>query len=343
MATEWREDQVPSLCTCADISVFLQVCFIYFETTSYDHHLCPSHLNPRIVAPVLFPPNMTNWKSPAVVTAEYFALIKFYHAIWGALIWEFVVNIGFEYSVFTGKRKFRSSFLLYLAARWCPLFCVITILVGFDPVNRISCQAIVTFVFLFSHLSLACASALIVLRIAAIWGLNKIVISIASAAWLADAGALIHGVVVLHGTRSRDLPVGACEITNILETRTNILASFVTDLVLLALMLTGLLRWENARRKGGIWWLLYTQGLAWMIIVTVAEAPITVLILLNLNDSMNLMFQLPARWCLVPRELLDVSSLINFLLFSRYYDNWRFTRVPWTVGLCPQGRRRTYE
>ncbi|KAH8985480.1 hypothetical protein EDB92DRAFT_1361818 [Lactarius akahatsu] len=225
---------------------------------------------------------------------EYFALIKLYHAIWGVLIWEFVVNIGFEYSVFTGKRKFRSSFLLYLAARWCPLFCVITILVGFDSVNRINCQAVVIFVFLFSHLSLACASALIVLRIAAIWGLNKIVISIASVAWLADAGTLIYGVVVLHGTWSRDLPVGACKITNTLETRTNILASFATDLVLLALMLTGLLRWENARRKGGIWWLLYTQGLAWMIIVTVAEAPITVLILLDLNDPMNVILQLPA-------------------------------------------------
>ncbi|KAH8980778.1 hypothetical protein EDB92DRAFT_2107125 [Lactarius akahatsu] len=226
---------------------------------------------------------MTDWKSPVVITAEYFALIKLYHAIWGALIWEFVVNIGFEYSVFTGKRKFRLSFLLYLAARWCPLFCVITILVGFDPVNQVNCQAFVIFVFLFSHLSLACAEALIVMRIAAIWGLNKIAISIASAAWLADVGTLIHGVVVLHGTWSRDLPVGACIITNTLETRTNIIVSFVTDLVLLALMLTGLLRWENARRKGGIWWLLFTQGLAWMIIVTVAEAPITVFILLNLN------------------------------------------------------------
>ncbi|KAI9436260.1 hypothetical protein H4582DRAFT_2078859 [Lactarius indigo] len=58
-------------------------------------------------------------------------------------------------------------------------------------------------------------------------------------------------------------------------------------------MLTGLLRWENARQKGGIWWLLYTQGLAWIIIVAVAEVPIVVSILLNLNNPMNLMFQLP--------------------------------------------------
>ncbi|KAH9030074.1 hypothetical protein EDB84DRAFT_1579032 [Lactarius hengduanensis] len=187
-------------------------------------------------------------------------------------------------------------------------------LVGFDPVNRINCQAFVIFVFLFSHLSLACAEALIVLRIAAIWGLNKIAISIAAAAWLADAGSLIHGifissfgspdilkcypgsrdpgVVVLHGTWNEF--EGVCQVVNTPKTSTNIIVSFVTDLVLLALMLIGLLRWENARLKGGIWWLLFTQGLAWMIIVTVAEAPITVFILLNLNDPMNLMFQLPA-------------------------------------------------
>ncbi|KAH9032863.1 hypothetical protein EDB85DRAFT_1953302 [Lactarius pseudohatsudake] len=65
----------------------------------------------------------------------------------GILIWEFVVYIGFEYSFFTGKRKFRSSFLLYLAARWFPMLAIIVILVGFDSANRINCQAYVISVF----------------------------------------------------------------------------------------------------------------------------------------------------------------------------------------------------
>ncbi|KAH9002787.1 hypothetical protein EDB86DRAFT_212121 [Lactarius hatsudake] len=238
---------------------------------------------------------MTDWKSPAVITAEYFALIKLCHAMSGILFWEFVINIGFEFSVFTGKRKFRSSFLLYLGARWCPLFCAITILVGFDSMTRLKfyrCQAYAISVFLFSHLSLASASALIVLRIAAIWGLNKIAISIASIVWLANTGSLIHSIVVVHAAWSDS--EGCCKITNPSETRINIPITFVTDLALLLLMLIGLLRWENAHHRGGIWWLLYTQGLAWMIIVTLAEALITVFILLNLNDAMNLMFQVPA-------------------------------------------------
>ncbi|KAH8985485.1 hypothetical protein EDB92DRAFT_2105594 [Lactarius akahatsu] len=235
---------------------------------------------------------MTDWKSPAVITAEYcpslgpptfltiyicitVALIKLCHTISGILIWEFVMNIGFEYSVFTGKRKFRSSFLLYLGARWYPLFCVITILVGFDSTNRINCQAYAIFVFV---------------RLCGISSITcKIAISIASAAWLANTGSLIHSIAIVRATWSE----GFCKITNISETRSNIPVTFVTDSVLLALMFTGLLRLENAHQRGGVWWLLYTQGLAWMIIVVVAQAPITVFILLDLNDPMDVMFQAP--------------------------------------------------
>ncbi|KAH9036284.1 hypothetical protein EDB84DRAFT_1483201 [Lactarius hengduanensis] len=234
---------------------------------------------------------MTDWKSPAVVKAEFAALVKFFHAMGGVLIWEFLVNLGFDYSFFTGERKFRSSFLLYLGARWFPLFAVVGILVGFDSANRIDCQAYAILVFIFSHLSFAFASALIVLRIAAIWGLNKIAISIASAAWLANTGSQIHSIAVVHATWSESI----CEITNTHETKTNILVTFITDLVLLALMLTGLLRWKNSHQRGGVWWILYTQGFAWMIIVVVAEVPATVFIILNRNDPMNLMFQVPAR------------------------------------------------
>ncbi|KAI9436253.1 hypothetical protein H4582DRAFT_464548 [Lactarius indigo] len=233
---------------------------------------------------------MTDWNSPAVITAQYFALIKICHAMAGIVIWEFVVYLDFEYSVFTGKRKFRSSFLLYLGTRWLPVFVVIGTLVEFIPTNRINCQAFVISIFLFSFLSMMSASALIVLRIAAIWGLNKIAISIASATWLANTASLIHRLAVVRSTRSG----GVCQITDSSGMKSNILVTFITDFVLLVLMLIGLLRWENARQRGGVWWLLYTQDLAWMITVVVAQAPVTVFVLLNLNDPMNVMFQVPA-------------------------------------------------
>jgi hypothetical protein len=44
-----------------------------------------------------------------------------------------------------------------------------------------------------------------------------------------------------------------------LRTRLFIFSTFASDLVFLAFMLAGVLRWKEPRRKGGIWWVLYTQ------------------------------------------------------------------------------------
>ncbi|KAH9032865.1 hypothetical protein EDB85DRAFT_2274910 [Lactarius pseudohatsudake] len=247
---------------------------------------------------------MSDWKSPAVIAAEYFALIKVCHVMAGILIWELVVYIGFEYSFLTGKRKFRSSFLecgminsswyiqLYLGldgSLFSPL-----LLYSWDSTPQTRSTASWGCVVIFLSLDDFCLgpdwAAYQDTLSAAIWGLNKIAISITFIVWLVHAGFLIHSVVVLRAAWRG----GVCTITNPSQTRNNIPVTLVTDLVLLVLMLTGLLRWENARQRGGVWWLLYTQGLAWMTTVVVAEALITVFILLNLNDAMNLMFQLPA-------------------------------------------------
>ncbi|KAH9014749.1 hypothetical protein EDB85DRAFT_2028696, partial [Lactarius pseudohatsudake] len=83
------------------------------------------------------------------------------------------------------------------------LFAIIVILVGVDSPNRINCQACVTSLFLFSYLSTISASALIGLRIAAIWGLNKIAISIAFIAWLVHTGFLIHSAFIPSSWLSR--------------------------------------------------------------------------------------------------------------------------------------------
>jgi len=58
-------------------------------------------------------------------------------------------------------------------------------------------------------------------------------------------------------------------------------------------MLIGVLRWKEARQKGGVWWVLYTQGLAWVAVITLAEIPPLVFVFLNLNVPMDLMFLTP--------------------------------------------------
>jgi hypothetical protein len=52
---------------------------------------------------------------------------------------------------------------------------------------------------------------------------------------------------------------GFCVLDDALQARTFIFSTFATDLMLLALMLVGVLRWKMDCEMSGIWWVLFTQ------------------------------------------------------------------------------------
>ncbi|KAH8994732.1 hypothetical protein EDB86DRAFT_3167588 [Lactarius hatsudake] len=229
---------------------------------------------------------MVDWNGSTTIIAEMTALIRVVHVIGGIYIWEIILCLGFEYSVITKKRKFTWPFLLYLGCRWCPLFSIMFQFLGPDVSHKIDCQACVVLAFISAYLSFMCASALIFLRVAVLWDRNKTVITFACAVWIGNTIIYAYSLTTL-----RSAWVGLCTILNPEFARISILSTFTTDLILLVLMLTGLKRWNHAPRTHGVWRLLWTQGLIWVMVVTLAEVPPTVFILLNLNDPLNLMFQ----------------------------------------------------
>jgi len=141
----------------------------------------------------------------------------------------------------------------------------------------------------FGTLSLLSASTLVILRTFALWERSRAVIVIGSTLWLANATSYIYSISTFRGHQIN----GVCALTR--SSRTGIIgiSAFITDFVLLVLMLGGVLRWPNSRRRGGIWWLLYTQGLVWVVVFTLAELPALIFIVLDLNDPMNLIFIAP--------------------------------------------------
>jgi len=252
---------------------------------------------------------MVNWRDPNVVDAETVALIKFVHVIGGIYIWEFVSQLGFEYSVFTKKRKFTWSFLLYLGCRWFPLFAITSQFLGLDVSHKIDCQVWIIMTFVFGNLSFACASALVILRVAAIWDLNKLVVSLSFTVWLGNITAFAYSMIPLRSTW-----IGSCIISQTNLSKISVLSAFVTDIILLVLMLTGLMRWKHAQNASGVWRLLRRQCLIWIAIVTLAGVPATVFAFLNLNDPFNLIFQVLAviitalGAARIHRELVDYPA-----------------------------------
>jgi hypothetical protein len=100
-----------------------------------------------------------------------------------------------------------------------------------------------------------------------------VVTAIASVFWLEDAASFIYGLLLfLHSPRARSsellsvvvtsrghLADGYCVFEHTLRTRICIISTFISDLVLIALMISGVLRWKGVHDKVGTWWLLYRQ------------------------------------------------------------------------------------
>ncbi|KAH9021229.1 hypothetical protein EDB84DRAFT_1580928 [Lactarius hengduanensis] len=230
---------------------------------------------------------MVDWSNSATIAAENVALAKLVHVIGGIYIWEIVSCLGFEFSVISKKRKFTWSFLLYLGCRWCPLFALALQFLGFDVSHKINCQACVVLSFAFAYLSFMCTSALIILRVVALWNHSKTIIAFTCAVWIGNTTIYAYSLTTLRSAWNDSF----CVILHTDHGRISVFSTFTTDLILLVLMLAGLKCWKNAPKSCGIWRLLRTQGLIWVMIVTLVEIPPVIFVFLNLNDPMNLISQ----------------------------------------------------
>ncbi|KAH9979050.1 hypothetical protein BGW80DRAFT_713106 [Lactifluus volemus] len=271
---------------------------------------------------------MTDWHDPALVATESFALVKLMHVLGGIYIWELLYNIDLEYSVITRKRRFTWAFPLYLGCRWCPLFAIVSQFLGFDTSNIIDCQAWVVATFMFGYFSFAFSSALIVLRVVALWDRNKVTTTLASVCWLATFVSYIYS-----GATARAIWDGdSCIVVNAEHTKIAVFSTFISDIALLFLMLIGLLRWKNCQRCG-VWWFMCTQGSIWIVLLTLAEVPPVVLIILNLNDPLNLMFQVLALIIMAIGASRIYRGLTDHPALNRYSAK-EVANIEWSKDLA---------
>jgi len=232
---------------------------------------------------------MTDWHDLSLINAENIALVKLCHVLGGLYIWEFVWSIGYEYSIITGRRKLTRTSPLYIGTRWLTLTLVIIELVAFNVRHGINCQTMITLNFVFGTLSLMSASTLVILRAIALWEQNKVIIAIGIILWLAEATIYLYSMSSFRG----EFGEGYCRFNRGSHVDILVLCIFITDFSTLALMVAGVLRWSHIRGRGGIWWLLYTQGLAWIVIFNLAALPPLIFVFLHLNDAMDRMFLVP--------------------------------------------------
>ncbi|KAF8261449.1 hypothetical protein EI94DRAFT_1745958 [Lactarius quietus] len=264
---------------------------------------------------------MTNFQDPKVVQADGAAFMKVLYVVGGVYIWEFFTSLWFEWQIITGKRSYRWSIWLYSGCRFSALFAIITIFIGFNVTTPIDCRAWLVMVFFFAYGAFVFASALIVLRILAIWEREWLPCTIAIIAWLINIACYIHNMTWSEAIW--DTEQATCLVIKTSRNMTTITVTLGEDLVLLSLMLIGLRRYGDVGMYG-LWRFLHLQGLLWLLLVTVAEIPTTVFIYLNLNDYFNLMFQTPELIMMAVGASRIYRSLADYSMSDFNLENERF-------------------
>ncbi|KAH9024117.1 hypothetical protein EDB84DRAFT_446754 [Lactarius hengduanensis] len=253
---------------------------------------------------------MVNFHDPAVIKADFNALVNMTHCLAGVFLWDFLTTLDFEWDYITGRREFRWTLLLYSLSRLGALGTTICNIVGFNATHQINCQQWVLWSLITAYTSFTCASALISLRVVAIWGRNYLVMALIIGIWLTNVGFLLFGIVMVMVRSPWSPSAGRCLLKNTFRGRDNIALTVATDIAQLIIMLVGLLR--SRKTKYGMFRYLYVQGLIWLVAVTIGELPAAIFINLNLNDPWNLMFQNLALFTMEICATRMYRSLANY-------------------------------
>jgi len=221
---------------------------------------------------------------------------------------------------------------MYSLTRMTTLLAVILDLTFLNTTTRINCQAWVTLQITNGCLSSTSATLLIAFRIIAIWNRNKIITAIVTTLCLTNIAVSILGVSRLRS--DWDAASQQCAVLNTDSIKPQIVVHAIIDIVLLLIALVGLLR---LRRDGGgkigVGLFLWKQGILWLLIALLAEVPPAVLIILNLNDPFNLMFQLPS---VIALSIAAARTYRTSTDFAPVFTHIGFDNVHKSNSECPR-------
>jgi len=253
----------------------------------------------------------------------YGHFVKLMHACAGVYMWEFVTTLDFEWEVYTGKRPWRWSFIVYVGARLLALICIILSLVGFNLTREFDCNAWFRVLLLTAWLAASSASFLLVLRGIAIWGRDIRIVVLTGSFWLLNLAGSIYAITRGHAEWSPVLQT--CAVTSTDQFKWSIMINFVEDFVLLSAMIFGVLHKRNATH---LWNMLYFQALLWILAATMTELPSVALSFKNINDAWNMMFQYPHLTLVVITSSRAYRDLFQYITGDQDSDAARRGRQP---------------
>ncbi|OBZ65994.1 hypothetical protein A0H81_14030 [Grifola frondosa] len=224
---------------------------------------------PSLSSHTFAPLAMTNWRDPHQIAEDYASAVNLTQITGGI----FILGVGYHSLLRLEVGMCGSSGMEDSHTRLPPH----------------SIRGVMRAMFFFAYAAVALTSALIAFRIVAIWNRSLPVVFFVSAAVLVNAAFVLYGLIHAGGS-VWNTELNGCQVLDSVRSRLDVIVTFVTDFLMLVVMIVG--TWMK-RGSGSLWRLVYRQGHVWLLIAVLSYVPLVVLISLNLNDSINMMLQLP--------------------------------------------------
>jgi len=281
-----------------------------------------------------------DWMSPAVLLKTQMIFNNFSHWAIGCYCLEWLLSLKFEWSVLTRRRPFRLPMLLYFYTKWSVLIAFIGMLIAFNVASPINCQALYSSNQYFGNTGIAASSTLLMLRTFAIWNQTKLVVIPLALLALGQWGIAFFALTTVKA--HYDDTVGACVVGGVSDLDLDIiyLYTMFLDAVVLVMTTVGLLVTPG---RSNLWRLLLSDGILFFAISFFANTLPAVLLLVNLNPVMNIIFSIPAvgaSAAMACRSFVRLSDYAQPVEGSRSNNSnvqWTSTRVNKPPGLATIG------
>jgi len=258
---------------------------------------------------------MPDWKNPDEIQKDAVVFGRLMHSLLGIYGYEWFLSLNFEWDFLSRKKRFRWPMIFYFANRYLLLFAMIGVVVALDKTEEFNCQALYTFNQLAGDAAIGLSSINLSIRTMAIWQQNRYIV-----------GGLVlvilgHWSLILQGVQLKSVWVSGvgCQIT---ETNTRIFTaifiySMCFDLLVLllnAFKLFGFTSFpsRNLMGQSRLAQMIFADGLIFFILAFLANLIAAVFMVLNLNQIMSVIFNVPAAVCSTIVACRCVRRLTNF-------------------------------
>ncbi|KAG6850092.1 hypothetical protein H0H93_001225 [Arthromyces matolae] len=239
---------------------------------------------------------MPEWKSPIELAKEGEVFSRFMHALLGLYLYEWFISLGFDWQFISGRRKFKWPLIFYFAGRYLLLGAMIGIAISLDSSTPINCQALYTVIQLAGNSAVGLASINLSIRTMAVWSRDRWIVGFLVILILGHWSLILQAGVLMQATWVQG---SGCAINS---TDNRVLAatfvySMCFDLIVLGLNAYKLLDISSRDKSfmtSRIAKMIFEDGLIFFVIAFIANLLATIFMIINLNQIMSVIFNVPA-------------------------------------------------